>query len=67
MAFFVPLLAASAAASNVGRVVVPFGYAWRFHYGDDPTSPPGAGACAGALAGTVPAGESPAGLETKPG
>lgn len=25
------------------RLTVPFNYAWRFHYGDDPTSPPGAG------------------------
>ena len=25
------------------RTTVPFQYAWRFHYGDDPTSPPGSG------------------------
>ena len=25
------------------RLTIPFNYAWRFHYGDDPTSPPGAG------------------------
>jgi hypothetical protein len=35
--------AATAPAAPGGRVVLPFGYAWRFHYGDDPTSPPGAG------------------------
>ena len=27
----------------IPAVIVPFQYAWRFHYGDDPTSPPGAG------------------------
>ena len=26
-----------------GRTTVPFQYAWRFHYGDDPSSPPGSG------------------------
>jgi hypothetical protein len=25
------------------RTTTPFQYAWRFHYGDDPTSPPGSG------------------------
>lgn len=34
-------------ASPFTRTVVPFNYAWRFHYGDDPTSPPesGPGTC----------------------
>jgi hypothetical protein len=27
----------------VGAVTVPFQYAWRFHYGDDPSSPPESG------------------------
>ena len=27
-------------ASALGRVIVPFQYAWRFHYGDDPSSGP---------------------------
>ena len=32
----------------LSRTVVPFQYAWRFHYGDDPSSPPecGPGTCA---------------------
>ena len=36
------LLSATAVAA-AARIDVPFGYAWRFHYGDDPTSPPDAG------------------------
>eukprot|EP00756_Hemistasia_phaeocysticola_P022968 Hpha_TRINITY_DN15865_c4_g5::TRINITY_DN15865_c4_g5_i1::g.188348::m.188348/K01190/lacZ; beta-galactosidase len=39
----VPVLALWAAAAAPGRTVVPFGYAWRFHYGDDPSSPPESG------------------------
>ena len=31
------------AAGPAGRAAVPFQYAWRFHYGDDPSSPPGSG------------------------
>lgn len=33
--------------ATVSRLTVPFQYAWRFHYGDDPTSPPecGPGTC----------------------
>ena len=30
-------------ASPSARSTIPFQYAWRFHYGDDPTSLPGAG------------------------
>ena len=30
-------------SAPLGRVVVPFQYNWRFHFGDDPSSPPGAG------------------------
>ena len=37
------LLAATVSAATAGRTAVPFGYAWRFHYGDDPSSPPGSG------------------------
>ena len=39
-ALLVPLAAGMAAAE---RTTVPFGYAWRFHYGDDPSSPAGSG------------------------
>ena len=28
---------------RASRTIVPFQYGWRFHYGDDPTSPPLAG------------------------
>ena len=35
-------LTASASAQST-RQVVPFQYAWRFHYGDDPSSPPESG------------------------
>ena len=34
---------ASAPAAAAGRTTVPFQYAWRFHYGDDPSSPPESG------------------------
>ena len=34
---------AGAASSGAERTTVPFQYAWRFHYGDDPSSPPGSG------------------------
>ena len=37
------LAAAVAVEAGSGRTVVPFQYAWRFHYGDDPSSPPGSG------------------------
>lgn len=30
----------SSSSSSVQRVVVPFSYGWRFHYGDDPSAPP---------------------------
>ena len=30
-------------ASSVKRTIVPFSYGWRFHYGDDHSSPPGDG------------------------
>ena len=30
-------------SAPLSRVTVPFQYNWRFHYGDDPSSPPGAG------------------------
>ena len=29
--------------SKLERTTIPFNYAWRFHYGDDPSSPPGSG------------------------
>ena len=35
--------ALSASVLKSPRTVVPFQYAWRFHYGDDPSSPPEAG------------------------
>lgn len=35
--------AAAAAGATPGRTVIPFQYAWRFHYGDDPSSPPESG------------------------
>ena len=36
---------------RVSRTIVPFQYGWRFHYGDDPTSPPlsGPGYCSTAF------------------
>ena len=34
---------ALAICSVDARSVVPFQYGWRFHYGDDPSSPPLAG------------------------
>ena len=40
---FCLLLAATVSAAAAGRTAVPFGYAWRFHYGDDPSSPPDSG------------------------
>eukprot|EP01052_Picozoa_sp_SAG31_P032946 SAG31_NODE_3665_length_4008_cov_1.196726_3_plen_125_part_00 len=33
----------SASAAITERAIVPFQYAWRFHYGDDPSSPPESG------------------------
>ena len=30
-------------ATSVERTIVPFSYGWRFHYGDDHSSPPGDG------------------------
>ena len=35
--------ATTAAGSWTGHATVPFQYAWRFHYGDDPSSPPESG------------------------
>ena len=32
-----------ALAAFAGRTTLPFNNAWRFLYGDDPSSPPGAG------------------------
>jgi hypothetical protein len=37
------LLASLATVAPAARTTVPFQYAWRFHYGDDPSSPPGSG------------------------
>jgi hypothetical protein len=31
------------AAAAAQRTTIPFQYGWRFHYGDDPSSPPGSG------------------------
>ena len=33
----------STLAAAAGRATIHFQYAWRFHYGDDPSSPPGSG------------------------
>eukprot|EP00729_Bicosta_minor_P006668 gene6668-7892_t len=30
----------TATTAHAQRTTVPFQYAWRFHYGDDPSSPP---------------------------
>jgi hypothetical protein len=37
--------------ASAARSTLPFQYGWRFHYGDDPTSPPesGPGSCSGAF------------------
>ena len=36
-------LALAPAVVRADRVTLPFQYAWRFHYGDDPSSPPQSG------------------------
>ena len=40
---FCALLLVGLLSPSRGRFVVPFQYGWRFHYGDDPSSPPLAG------------------------
>ena len=43
LSLVVAAVAGSADTAVSGRTTVPFQYAWRFHYGDDPSSPPGSG------------------------
>ncbi len=62
------LLAASRAAAPAPRTVVPFNYGWRFHYGDDPSSPPesGPGRCGAAFPTSLQDHAVCAGMERNP-
>ena len=50
------------------RVSVPFQYGWRFHYGDDPSSPPlsGPGHCSSAFENSLNDYEICDGMERNP-